>query len=485
MGSENKPHVVLVPYPAQGHVNPFMKLAKLLHSNGFHITFVNTEFNHKRLIRSKGPESVKGLLDFRFETIPDGMPYSDRNATQDIPMLCDMTRKTCLGPFKDLLCRLNESNGVPKVSCVIGDGVMTFAIQAAKDLGIPEVQFWTSPACAFMGFLHYREFLKRGIVPFKDDSYLTDGTLEKPIDWIPGMSNIRYKDIPSFIRTTDPDDIMFDFMGEEAQNNLKASAIIFNTFEALEHKVLEAMASKFKYYNIYTIGPLPLLASKYVPDNSPVQSLNSSLWKPDVTCLQWLDQKGEGTVIYINYGSVTTMTEQHLIEFAWGLANSMQPFLWVVRPDVTMRDSTMLPQDFLDEIKDRGLLVNWCAQDQVLAHPSVGAFLSHCGWNSTTESILEGVPLICWPFFSDQQTNCRYACVEWGIGMEINHDVKRNEVEVLVKEMLQGEKGKEMRRNAKEWKRKAREASDVGGSSYKNFQRFMNEALLSGDVSPA
>nr|GEZ63005.1 linamarin synthase 2-like [Tanacetum cinerariifolium] len=167
MGSENKPHAVLVPYPAQGHVNPFMKLAKLLHSHGFHITFVNTEFNHKRLIRSKGPESVKGLLDFRFETIPDGMPYSDRDATQDIPMLCDMTRKTCLGPFKDLLSRLNELNGVPKVSCVIGDGVMSFAIQAAKDLGIPEVQFWTSPACAFMGFLHYREFIKRGIVPFK------------------------------------------------------------------------------------------------------------------------------------------------------------------------------------------------------------------------------------------------------------------------------------------------------------------------------
>ncbi|GKE62071.1 hypothetical protein Tco_1512438, partial [Tanacetum coccineum] len=131
------------------------------------------------------------------------------------------------------------------------------------------------------------------------DSYLTDDTLEKPIDWIPGMSNIRYKDIPSFIRTTDRDDIMFDFLGEEAKNNLNASAIVFNTFNALEHKVLEAMASKFKYSNVYTIGPLPLLASKYVPDNSPVQSLNSSLWKPDTTCLQWLDQKEEGLIVLV------------------------------------------------------------------------------------------------------------------------------------------------------------------------------------------
>ncbi|KAI7733185.1 hypothetical protein M8C21_005449 [Ambrosia artemisiifolia] len=337
---------------------------------------------------------------------------------------------------------------------------MSFAIKAAMDLGIPEVQFCTAPACAFMCFLHYREFFKRGIVPFKesssrgrsfllkptpkidvkmDDSYLSDGTLEKPIDWIPGMSNLRYKDIPSFIRTTDPNDIMFDFMGEEAQNTLNAPVIIFNTFEALEQKVLEAIASKFNHPNIYTIGPLPLLV-RYVPDNSPIQSLNLSLWRPDSSCFQWLDQKEEGSVIYVNYGSITTMTDKHFVEFAWGLANSVQPFLWVVRPDV-------------------------------LAHPSVGAFLSHCGWNSTTESILEGVPLICWPFFSDQQTNCGFACNEWGIGMEINHDVKRNEVEVLVREMLQGEKGKEMRRNAKEWKRKAQEATEIGGSSYNNFQR--------------
>ncbi|CAI9271985.1 unnamed protein product [Lactuca saligna] len=302
-----------------------------------------------QLICSKGPESIQGLPDFQFQTIPNGMPDSDRDATQDILMLCDMTRKTCLVPFKELLQKLNSSAGAPAVP------------------------FWTASACAFMGLLHYREFIKRGIVPFKDDKYLTDGALEKTIDWILGMSNIRYKDVPSFIRTTDPDDIMLDFMGEEAQNNLNAPAIIFNTFDALEHKVLEAITSKFNYPNIFTIGPLPLLA-KYVPDDS---LLNSSLWKPDSSCLQWLDQKKEGSVINVNYGNVT-----------------------------------MGDEEFLKETKDRGLMVSWCAQEQVLAHPSIGAFLTHYEWNSTIESISEGVPVICWPFFSDQQTNCRYFCIE-------------------------------------------------------------------------
>ncbi|GAA0146165.1 transferase [Lithospermum erythrorhizon] len=167
-----KPHAVLVPYPSQGHVTPMMRLAKLLQSRGFHITFVNTEFNHERLIRSKGPESVKGLSDFRFETIPDGLlPQSNQDSTQDIPMLCDSTRKNCLVPFKELLVKLNCSDDVPPVTCVVSDGVMSFGIKAAFDLGIPQVQFWTASVCAFIGYLHYRELIKRGMFPFKGMVY--------------------------------------------------------------------------------------------------------------------------------------------------------------------------------------------------------------------------------------------------------------------------------------------------------------------------
>ncbi|XP_058179557.1 linamarin synthase 2-like [Rhododendron vialii] len=475
MGSETpKPHVVIVPFPAQGHVSPMMQLSKLLHSRGFHVTFVNTEFNHRRLIRSRGPESVKGLTDFRFETIPDGLPPSDRDATQEVPPLCDSTRKNCLVPFVELLHRLNSTPGVPPVTCVVSDGIMSFGIEAAKEVGVPEVQFWTASACSFMGYLHFRELIKRGIFPLKDENFMSDGTLDTPIDWIPGMRNIQLKDLPSFLRTTDPNDIMFDFLGEEAQNCLNCPAIIFNTFDEFEQEALEAISSRFP--NIYTVGPLSLLC-KQVSD-SQVNSLNSSLWKEDPKCIEWLDQKEPNSVVYVNYGSVTVMSGEHVKEFAWGLANSNHPFLWVVRPDVVMGDSAKLPEDFLEKTKDRGLLVSWCAQEQVLGHPSVGAFLMHCGWNSMTEAVCGGVPVICWPFFADQQTNCRYACTHWGMGVEVNYDVKRDEVEALVREMMEGEGGKKMRSKAKEWKKKAEEAVDVGGSSYNNFDRFIKEALL-------
>ncbi|XVE86800.1 hypothetical protein DITRI_Ditri18aG0063300 [Diplodiscus trichospermus] len=473
MGSLNKPHAVFVPYPAQGHVNPLMQLAKLLHSRGFYITFVNTEFNHRRLLRSKGSGFVNGLPDFQFEIIPDGLPPSDGDATQDIWALSDSVQKNCLGPFRELLVKLNSSAESPPVSCIISDGSMTFTIEAAKELGIPEAQFWTTSACGFMAYLHFIELIRRGIVPFKDENFANDGTLDALVPGVPGMSNMRLKDFPTLIRTTDKNDIMLNFMSQESQNCLKSSAIILNTFDELEHEVLEAIAGKSP--NIYTIGPLSLL-EKHIPLDQ-AGSLRSSLWKEDSKCLRWLDKRKTNSVLFVSYGSITVMSDQHFKEFAWGLANSKHQFLWVVRPDLVLGSSGILPEEYYQEIEDRGLIVNWCPQDQVLSHPSVGAFLTHCGWNSTLESISGGKPVICWPFFDEQSTNCLYLCSQWGIGVEINHDVKRDQVTTLVKEMMEGEKGKQMKNKALEWKKKAEEATNIGGSSYNNFNKFIEGIL--------
>ncbi|WCJ31914.1 UDP-Glycosyltransferase superfamily protein [Euphorbia peplus] len=475
-----KPHAVCVPYPSQGHVTPMLQLAKLLHSRGFHITYVNTEFNHQRRIRSRGPDSVKGLPDFRFETIPDGMPMpSEFEATQDVPSLCDSTRKNCLVPFVELLKKLNASAAfdeeVPPVSCVISDGVMSFGIKAAQQLNIPQVQFWTASACSFMCYLEYSNLRKRGLIPHKIEDFMNQETGETPIDWIQGVHNIRIKDIPPFIGTTN-DEVMYDFMGSEAENCLNSSAIIFNTFDAFEEKVLEAI-SKFPR-NIYTIGPLNLL-EKHVSASQSI-SFESSLWKEDSECLRWLDKRESKSVVYVNYGSIAMMTSEHLKEFAKGLANSKCPFLWIIRKDIIKGDSTMLPEGFLEDIRERGLLASWCSQEKVLAHPAVGAFVTHCGWNSVMEAVSHGVPIICWPFFADQQTNCRYACTEWGNGMEVNYDVKQDEIETLVKEMMAGDRGKKIREKALEWKTKAKEATDVGGLSYSNFSRLIEESFNSG-----
>lgn len=286
------------------------------------------------------------------------------------------------------------------------------------------------------------------------------------------MKEIRLKDLPSFIRTTQPDDFMLNFEIEEARNAIRSWAIILNTWEHFEQEIIDAMRLMFP--RLYTIGPL-LKFTHRKPESDPTNSIQSNLWKEDNRCLQWLHQRPPGSVVYVNFGSITVMTSLQLKEFAWGLANSNHPFLWVIRPDLVRGDLQSLPEDFIKEIKERGLMVSWCPQERVLAHPSVGGFLTHSGWNSTLESVCNGVPMICWPFFAEQQTNCRYACRHWGIGMEIDSNVTRVQVEMLVRELMEGKKGKEMKKRAMEWKASAEAASEEGGSSCMNFERLVND----------
>ncbi|CAK8566864.1 unnamed protein product [Lathyrus sativus] len=473
-----KPHVVCVPFPAQGHVNPFMQLAKILRSIGFHITFVNNEFNHRRLISSLGENFVKGEPDFQFETIPDGLPESDKDSTQSIAALCDGTRKHCYAPLKELVKKLNSSANVPQVTSIMYDGLMGFARKVAKDLGLADQQFWTASACGLLGYLQFDELVKRNILPFKDESYITDGSLDKTLEWIEGMKDIRMRDLPSFVRTTTLDDISFTCFGFESQTCMKlSSSVIINTVHELEKEVLDYLMAINP--NIYNIGPLEFLGNHFPGRENGFKIHGSNLWKNDVTCLKWLDQWEPNSVIYVNYGSIAVMSEEHLKEFAWGLANSKLPFLWIKRPDLVKGKgkSTPLPQEFLDEVKDRGYITSWCPQSEVLGHSSVGAFLTHCGWNSSLESICEGKPMIGWPFFAEQQTNCRFICNTWGIGMDIKDDVKREEVTELVVEMIKGEKGKEMREKCQEWKKKVVEAADPGGSSYDDFYRLLKEVF--------
>lgn len=303
---------------------------------------------------------------------------------------------------------------------------------------------------------------------------VTNGYLDTTLNWVDGMKDIKLRDFPSFIRTTDPKDTMLNFLIQETEALPRAKALILNTFDDLEHDVVSALSTMFP--RVYTLGPLQLMMN-HLRDKR-LNSLTSTLWKEDLDCIAWLDSKDPGSVVYVNFGSITVVTAQQLTEFAWGLANSKKTFLWVIRPDIVAGDSAMVPKEFVEETQGRSMLTSWCPQEQVLKHPAVGGFLTHCGWNSTIESIAGGVPLICWPFFAEQQTNCRFSCVEWGIGMEIDNNVKRDEVELLVRELMDGDKGKKMKEKALEWKEKAEAAALPAGSSYSNLDKLIKEVLL-------
>ena len=173
--TDHKPHVVCIPYPAQSHITAMLKLAKLLHHKGFHVTFVNTEFNHNRLLKSLGSNSLDGLPDFKFEAIPDCLPTSDPDATQDIPaLLANIMKNVLLPPFCDLLTKLNEraattSSNAPPVTCILSDGFMPFTVLAADEFWIPVIMSITTSANALMGVIQYPTLVEKGIAPLKGD----------------------------------------------------------------------------------------------------------------------------------------------------------------------------------------------------------------------------------------------------------------------------------------------------------------------------
>lgn len=465
------PHAMLFPFPCSGHINPTLKLGELLHSRGVRVTFVNTEHNHERLLRRS---ALRGREGFRFESVPDGLENADRRAPDKTVRLYLSLRRSCRAPLVALARRL-----VPRVTCVVLSGLVSFALGVAEELAVPSFVLWGTSACGFLCTLRLRQLRQRGYTPLKDESYLTNGYLDTPIDWITGMPPVRLGDISSFVRTVDPTSFALRVEEEEANSCAKAQGLILNTFDELEPDVLDALRDEFP--RVYTIGPLA--AAMHLRVN-PGPSAGLSLWEEDASCMAWLDARQAGSVLYVSFGSLAVLSLSQLAEFAWGLAGTQRPFLWVVRPGLVAGDRGMeaLPSDFLEETEKRRLIVEWCAQEQVLRHPAVGGFLTHSGWNSTTESIWAGVPMVCAPGFADQYINSRYVCgeEEWGIGLRLDEQLRREQVAAHVEELM-GEgskKGEEMKRNAAKWKARAEAATAPGGSAHDNLERLVEVLRL-------
>ncbi|KAM3254009.1 hypothetical protein ACQJBY_047868 [Aegilops geniculata] len=472
-----RPHAVVVPHPSSGNINPALQLAKLLHHHGVYITFVNTEHNHRVMEAMEGAAAVRGHEGFRFEAIPDGLVEADRDAEDYDLRLSAATSQRWAEPLKELLLRLNGTPGVPPVTCMLPTSLMSFALDVARELGVPSMVLWACSAASLMAHMRLRELKERGYVPLKDESCLTNGHLSRTLfDWIPGMPPISLGDICSFVRTTDPDDFGLRFSMVEANGCTKADALILNTFDDLEADVLAALRAE--YPRIYTVGPLGSLLNHHHhqrDDDASGSAGGLSLWKQDSECLAWLDMQQPGSIVYANFGSLTVLSTDQLAEFAWGLASSGHPFLWSIRDNLVLGAGTgmsSLPPEFVAATAGRCCLTAWCPQEQVLGHPAVGCFLTHNGWNSTCESVAAGVPMVCWPGFADQYTNCKYACEVWGVGLRLDDEVRREQVASHVRHAMKAE---DMRGSAAGWKVKAEETVAPGGVSWENLRSMVRE----------
>ncbi|CAI9091601.1 OLC1v1026673C1 [Oldenlandia corymbosa var. corymbosa] len=174
------------------------------------------------------------------------------------------------------------------------------------------------------------------------------------------------------------------------------------------------------------------------------------------------------------------MDENQLAEVAWGIADSMRSFLWVVRPGLVPNSVGRLenlPNGFLEAVNGRGYIVNWAPQREVLARPAIGAFWTHSGWNSTLESICEGVPMICSPLFGDQLINSRFVNDVWKFGLRLENGVEKGDVERVIRRIMADKEGEEIRERALSYKEKINYCVAEGGSSQQSLQSFVDYIL--------
>ncbi|CAN6203632.1 unnamed protein product [Urochloa humidicola] len=485
------PHVVLVPFPAHGHVAPHVRLGRVLRARGVHVTLVHTELHRRRLLLARGgvgdgdaaaaDDGEDGGL--AVEVIPDGLSIDDPPRT--LRALHEALERNCLEPFTSLLRGMLRRS--PPVSCVVADTPMPFAAAAARAAGVPDVQFFTASACGLMGYLQFHELLARGVIPLKPAVSGSDeassaaasaaaAALDAPLEWVPGFNGrARLRDMPTFCRTADAGDWLFQFHVHQMRVAAGAAAVVLNTFADMERDVLAALAPLLP--PLYTVGPL---AASLPP--APPPAATAGAMPPeeeeDGGCMGWLDGKAAGSVVYLSFGSHASMGGARLREIAAGMARCGSPYLWVLRPEMAAEVAVAGVGGDGD-----GLMVPWCPQEAVLGHPAVGLFVTHCGWNSILESVAAGVPVLGCPVLSEQTTNCRQACTAWGIGGELPEGAGGEEIAAMVREMMGGGKGEEAREKTLEWKRLAEESAKEGGSSYENIGRFVEDVLRKGTAT--
>lgn len=224
----------------------------------------------------------------------------------------------------------------------------------------------------------------------------------------------------------------------------------------------------------------PMVPSAYLDGRiEEDKGYGASLWKPlGEECGKWLETKQPHSVVYISFGSMVSLTVQQMEEIAWGLKETELNFLWVVRES----EMEKIPIGFLDWTREKGMIVTWCNQLELLANPAVGCFVTHCGWNSTLEALSLGVPMVCIPQWTDQLPNAKYVEDVWMVGVRAKEDEKgvvgKGEFGRCLKEVMDGKKSQQIKKNASVLKQVARRAVDEGGNSDKHIVEFVNKLQL-------
>ncbi|KAJ4752238.1 Glycosyltransferase [Rhynchospora pubera] len=464
-----KQHFLIAIYPMQSHINPSCHLArKIVQYSNTRVAISTAVSGHRKLFPSLSSPDEE-FHDGQLYYLPHSDGY-DEGFKRGVDDPKDYITKRGIAGSESLSAILNKfkQDGQP-VTCVIYSILMTWVPDVARAHDIPSVQFWIQPATVLAIYYYFFRDYKDAIISAANDP-MAEVTF-------PCLPPLKIRDLPSFATLTNKESPYYSVLGmleqtidtlEKESIDGEKSKLLINSFDELESDVIRSMEKKMK---LFSVGPT-------LPFVEEGEDKFKDLFLTDrKVYVEWLGTKPEKSVVYISFGSYSMMSKRQLEEISNCLKEIGRPYLWIVRKD--NRDSEGFDFEELASVTD-GLVVEWCHQMEVLQHPSVGCFVTHCGWNSTLETLSCGVPAVAVPQWTDQLTNA-WLIQERGIGVrgEISEDgiIDGMELKRCVEAVMgDSDRGEKIRESAAFWKERAREAVSEGGSSERNLRAFLDHS---------
>ncbi|KAL4204141.1 hypothetical protein AMTRI_Chr01g108240 [Amborella trichopoda] len=455
MEAQTGTHVAILPSPGMGHLIPLVAFSKrLVATHSFSITFINL-ITDSSAAQSSVLSTLNdvGLSSLQSVDLPPA-DLSDLPISAKIETRISLTVRRSLSSLRTLLCDLTSK--FPN-TVMVADIFGTDAFDVADELSLPKYLFFPANATALCLMSQLPAL----------DAQVSGEFRDLPELRLPGCSSpFPGKDLLAPLQ--DRKDAAYSWLLHQAKRYRQADGIFVNTFEGLESQALQFLKeNRASFPEVFPVGPLTL----ELPEN-------------DSECLRWLDEQPPGSVLFVSFGSGGTLSCEQYQNLAHGLEKSGQRFLWVIRtPEVTEGPAAFftveskgdpkayLPQGFLERTKGVGMVVpSWAPQTRVLAHAATGGFLTHCGWNSTLESFQNGIPLIAWPLYAEQKMNAILLVDEIKVAirpkMQEDGIIKVEEIDRVVRGLMEGEEGKALRAKMRDLRDAASTAVAEGGSSY-------------------
>ncbi|KAK1617822.1 hypothetical protein QYE76_023339 [Lolium multiflorum] len=454
---------VAVPFPAQGHLNQLMHLSLLVASRGLSVHYAAPAAHVRQAQSRVHGWDAKALASIHFHHlhVPTyDSPAPDPAAASPFPShlmpMWEAFTAAARAPLAVLLHRLSATH---RRVVVVHDKLSAFAAVEAARLSNGEA---FGLQCAAISYSLTR-LLDR------DHKLLRDHDLQ-PL----AIDACTTKEFTEYISRA---------AGGTGGVPSSGSGLVMNTCRALEGEFLDAMAEhpRFKDKKLFAVGPLnPLLDA----------SARTPAGKTRHECMDWLDAQPPASVIYVSFGTTTSFRAEQVAEMAAAIKGSKQRFIWVLR-DADRADIfadsgggesryEKLLLEFTRETEGTGLVITgWAPQLEILAHGATAAFMSHCGWNSTMESLSHGKPILAWPMHSDQPWDAEFLCKYLKVGLLVRPWEKHGEVvpaaaiQEVIEEAMVSDNGMALRRRAKVLGEAVRASVAHGGSSTKGIDDFV------------